>query len=415
MPVLKFRTPNGKQITLKARRDSTEIVQGRERSYTFDYCGRLVSAARGGSNYRRSFSNEILEKQGGHRSGIPARMRRTLPPEEVRELEVEAYDLAGAVSGALRRAHRGCEPETLQAAQCALAHVNAYCYTGLERERASFAQIYHPLPVLPPDQSLAVYLQMTEGCFRSQCTFCHFLSKRRPGRDRRFRIKPPDVFHEHIRRVRAFLGEGLLLRHSIFLGDANALLMPQKMLLPRFDIVNSEFQLMPRGLTEQAQHAWRAANPIHFDGICSFIDEFSGLQKSALEFAELVERGLRRVYVGLESGDPELLRFLGRSTVPDDVRQLVRECKAGGVNVGLIVLVGAGGAKFEQAHIDRTTELICRLPLDEHDLISLSELPEFPGSPFKELEMQHFQKAFAFRGQLHAPRVESYDVREFIY
>lgn len=425
MPIMNFQTANGKQVTLNARTESTVIRQDPDISYTFDYGGRFVGAFRQGRNYRRSFSNEIIEKQSGPHPGVAGRLRRTLRPEEVRSLEMEAYDFAGALSAELRQMAETQNSDALRAAQDALAHVNRFCYTSLEREREEYGQVYHPVPILPPDQYLALYLQMTEGCAFNQCTFCNFY------RDRRFRIKQPEVFHEHIRRVRAFFGEGLSLRRSIFLGDANALMMPQKMLIERFNIVGQEFAILPRGLTPYARQAWRAAHPIHFEGIYSFIDAFSTKQKRAAEFATLAELGLRRVYVGLESGDPSLLKFLGKPNTPDDIVRLVQECKEGGVAVGLVVLVGAGGAHYEPGHIQHTTELVNTLPLDENDLIYLSELVDFPNSTysqraaqagiapmdFQAVERQRhiLQDAFHFRARTHSPRVATYDIREFVY
>jgi radical SAM superfamily enzyme YgiQ (UPF0313 family) len=239
------------------------------------------------------------------------------------------------------------------------------------------------------------------------------------------------VFHEHIRRVRAFIGEGLDLRRSIFLGDANALMIPQKRLLPRFEIIHQEFDILPRGLTKDTQNAWCTAHPIHFDGIYSFIDAFTTKPKRAADFAALAERGLRRVYVGLESGDAELLKFLGKPNTPEDVGRLVNECKAGGVAVGVIILVGAGGAKFERAHIQHTTQLVNALPLDNDDFIFLSELVDFSHSVYSERaahagiqplgveqvenQTQVLREGLLFRDPSHAPRVSCYDIREFVY
>ena len=45
-------------------------------------------------------------------------------------------------------------------------------------------------------------------------------------------------------------------------------------------------------------------------GIYAFLDGFSGEKKSREDYAQLARLGLKRVYIGLESGDPELLRLL---------------------------------------------------------------------------------------------------------
>lgn len=446
MAILQIPAADGKQLTINARHESTVIMQAFDTSYTFDYAGRMIGAYREGRNYRRSFANEILEKQSGPRPGLSGRLRRMLAPEEVRTLETDAYDFANAVSAQLRQVEEGAvDAEALAAARDALARVNQYCYTGLEREREIYQHIYHPVTILPPDQYLSVYLQMTEGCSFNECSFCGFY------RDRRYHIKPPEVFHEHIRRVRAFIGEGLRLRRSIFLGDANALALPLKMLLPRFEIIQQEFDIAPPGLIKEQLQVWQGQHLIHFDGIYSFIDAFATATRRASEYAALAERGLRRVYIGLETGDPDLLKFLQKPNTPDDVGRVVTACKEGGVAVGIILLVGAGGKRFQEQHIENTTKLVNTLPLDEHDIIYLSELVDFPGSSYAQLaaeqgiepltfeEMENQMRAL--RGGLLAlrpgmlahnvteheglrevgaprarmPRVSWYDVREFVY
>lgn len=440
MAILQLHAADGKLLTINARRESTVIMQASNTSYTFDYAGRMIGAFRDGRNYRRSFANEILEKQSGPRPGLSGRLRRMLAPDEVRALETDAYDFAGAAAAQLRQLEAPADPEAVQVVREALARVNQYCYTGLEREREIYQHIYHPVTILPPDQYLSVYLQMTEGCSFNECSFCGFY------RDRRYHVKPPEVFHEHIRRVRAFIGEGLSLRRSIFLGDANALALPLKMLLPRFDIIQQEFDIVPRGLVREPLKVWQAAHPIHFDGIYSFIDAFTTATRRAADYAALAERGLRRVYIGLESGDPGLLKFLQKPNMPEDMVRVVRECKAGGLDVGIILLVGAGGKKFEQAHIEHTTQLVNTMPLDEHDIIYLSELVDFPGSTYAQLaakagvepltyqEIENQMRVLRAGLLAHSapepeaapaapvtaprprtPRVSWYDVREFVY
>ena len=61
---------NGKQITVNSRSECTVIMQDHALTYTFDAGGRLVGAYRDGRNYRRSFSNQILEKADGNPVGI---------------------------------------------------------------------------------------------------------------------------------------------------------------------------------------------------------------------------------------------------------------------------------------------------------------------------------------------------------
>lgn len=418
MSVFRTGTTDGQRIILNVRRESIVLMQNENESYTFDAAGRLVGIFRDGKNYRRSLDNEMLEKAGGGVPGLSGRLRRMLAADEIETLETSAYEFArtlpARISGPLA-------PEFSDA----LARVNAYSSARLLDERAVFRQLYRPVSILPPDQYLALYLQATEGCSYNECTFCGLY------RDRRFHAKTPQEFRTHAQNVRAFFGAGLTLRRTIFLGDANALMVPHARLLEWFDALHDEFAILPLTLTGAERRAWQDAHPVHFDGVYSFIDAFTTQRKTPQEFAALAERGLRRVYIGLESGDPALLRFLGKPNQPEDVRVLVEHLKASGVAVGIIILIGAGGAEYGAGHVSETARLVNDLPLDARDVIYFSELVDYPGSTYgehareaglraltvQEMHAQEMQMrgAFRFSGVGNGPKISYYDLREFVY
>jgi radical SAM superfamily enzyme YgiQ (UPF0313 family) len=293
------------------------------------------------------------------------------------------------------------------------------------RDRDIFNIIYKPITILPPDQYLALVLQATEGCSYNHCAFCHFY------RDRKFRVKSLEEFKHHLRDVRAFFGGALSLRKSIFLADANALVIPREEILGILDAINADMEIHPRGLDDDALKRWEAEHPIHFEGIYSFVDAFTTRRKTVREYAEMAERGLRRVYIGMETGDEQLLRFLGKPNAPYEVVQLVDHLKAGGVAVSLIILVGAGGEKYAAQHVRHTIDLINAMPLDAGDLIYFSELVDYPDSDYSALaqaenirpltiheiadQVAQMRAGFCFRDLDRAPKMSYYDIREFIY
>ncbi len=427
MPIVEFETPEGRRLLVNARRQATSILVNNDLALNYDSAGRLTGAWIDGRNYRRSQDNRIIEKQGGPQPGLSYRVRRELEPDDARQFLLRVYDLLSGYRDAVRDANTRVTNDASAADRAAvlaaLDHVLECDLTRLERDRAAFNRIYKPINILPPDQYLALVLQATEGCSYNRCAFCGFY------RDRTFRIKSPEEFGRHLGDVRAFFGAAIDLRKSIFLADANALVISQDRLLPLFDRINAEFALEPRGLARSAQLAWRAEHPVHFDGIYSFVDAFTTRRKRAADFAELAARGLRRVYIGLESGDADLLRFLGKPNTPEDALQLARTVKAGGVAVGIVILAGAGGDKFADRHVRRTAELLNAMPLDADDLVYFSELVDYAGSTYsalareqnirpltvEEIEAQMAQLRAGFHFGEPAPKVSYYDVREFIY
>ena len=238
-------------------------------------------------------------------------------------------------------------------------------------------------------------------------TFCDFY------RDRPFRIRPVDEFRQHTRQVRDFLGEGLSLRRTIFLGDANALIAPMPRLLPLVEAVHEVYDVGQLG------------------GIYAFLDGFSGEKKSASDYRRLADLGLRRVYIGMESGNKELLRFLKKPGEPSDVVKAVQAMKTGGVAVGVIVLLGAGGHTYAAAHVKDTIRAINAMSLDLEDLIYFSELVLSEGLPYvqdayqarlqplnadeRARQAQVIEDGLKFSARGGTPHISRYDIREFVY
>lgn len=374
---------------------------------SFDGEGRLVGAFWDGVTYRRALDNRILAKWIDPRQP-QRRRRRFLNDDERRSLIERVYAATVEVSTGLAfRQLTSPADAPLAKIQHWLALVLRWDWAKLEGERHRFRNIYKPVPILPPDQYLSTVLQVTEGCSYNECTFCTFY------RDRSFHIKTGSALHEHIAAVQTFLGEGQSLRKGVFLADANAVIVAQRTLVPMLDAVNAA---MP-----QAQQA----------GIYAFISAPDAMHKSSADFAELRARNLRRVYVGVESGHDPLRQFLRKPGNAADVRHAIETIKAGGVSVGLIVMVGVGGERFRVDHRRDTLDLLTGLALNAEDLIYLSPFVAGVDSPYMQdaesahlgfldedcidAEMQTFRHALKPWAQSNGVRVSTYDIREFVY
>jgi hypothetical protein len=203
------------------------------------------------------------------------------------------------------------------------------------------------------------------------------------------------------------------LRRTLFLGDANALVIPQRRLLPLIDVVHDTFDVEALG------------------GIYAFLDGFSGEKKTVSDYAQLAERGLRRAYIGMESGSADLLRFLNKPGTPQDVIAAVDALKRGGVAVGIIVLLGAGGVQYAQEHVRATVAAINAMPLDGDDIVYFSVLFAPEGMPYAReaaragivplspeaclAQGDQIEAGLRFHSADDTPRISRYDIREFIY
>ena len=290
----------------------------------------------------------------------------------------------------------------------ALKRLAGWDVSALRRDAERFAGVYSPVGILPPDQYLAQVVQLTRGCSFNTCTFCTFY------RDIPFHIRTPDELRRHLEEVDAFLGRGTLLRRSLFLGDANALVVPMPTLEPLLRVIRDHF----------------GDEIDRFDGMHAFLDGFSGAKKSATDFQRLRELGLKQVCVGLESGHDPLLQWLQKPGTSDEAGAAIRAMKEAGLQVSVIVLLGAGGTTFDEGHRRDTAALLSTLPLEGMDIVYFSEFVDQPGAPYGAVARHDHIEPLDAEGMLRqqaailaelssrpagGPRTAVYDIREFTY
>jgi radical SAM superfamily enzyme YgiQ (UPF0313 family) len=164
-------------------------------------------------------------------------------------------------------------------------------------------------------------------------------------------------------------------------------------------------------------------------GLYGFVDVFAGEKKTVDEWDELRRAGLRRVYVGVETGDDRLLGWLNKPGSSEDAGGFVERLKTAGLHVSLIFMAGIGGSKFASEHVRRSLSLAERLALDDRDVVYLSPFRTPDGSAYAEraeregvgtldeaaTEAQYAELREGFRRILRRTRVTRYDIREFIY
>lgn len=404
--------PLAERVWVGVKRHAISLMLDEREVYTFDPAGRLWMAYIDGVNYKRGLDGRMVCKW--------------VTPDGARHLRRLSEDEADSI---LRWANQ----VTVQALDFFPQEGDPACKHALEkacdwdveahhRDAQRFLQVYKPVSILPPDQYLALVLQVTEGCHWNRCMFCDFY------RDRRFAIKTPDQLREHIARVQEYFGDTLRLRNRIFLADANALVAPQKMLVPLLQVIRETFPIEPDDLSPDNLQQWREEHPVRFQGMYSFIDAFTGYRKSVKELRELQQLGVRRVYIGVETGCEELLRFLRKPQTNDEVVQLVNALKESSIAMGIIILLGAGGDRYAHRHVVETTALLNRLPWSAGDILYFSELIEpFAGEytrmtkeagirPLSSEQMRAQRREI--EAMLRLPRGvqrATYDIREFVY
>jgi hypothetical protein len=395
--------------------------------YTFDLAGRLTTAVINGHTFRRSLENRIVDKWSIPTSKGRQRVRLWLNDKRKRAL---LDDIHGQIHRLFMLIECGrfesvageieSIPEISRAILPVLSKILRFDYCHLEEDAAKLATIYQPVGILPPDLYLSLVLQATAGCSYNRCSYCSFY-EHQP-----FRVKSIAEFRSHVAAVKKHFSETINLRNALFLGEGNVLNLPQKRLLSYFRLVNDNFSFADAKQGSGMRHP----GP-RFRGIYSFMTAFQKNTRCANDFAELRAQNLRRIYIGMESGSNSLLRFLNKPGSAENVIDLVGKIKAGGVNVGLIILQGAGGDKYNHLHTDETIHAIRDMHPGQGDIIYFSPMIALPETQYTGdlmarrihaltpdemiAQKRKMVEGFRFGSRGEAPRIATYNIDEFFY
>jgi hypothetical protein len=395
----------------------------------YDLEGRLQMVAEPNSYRRRGLSHRVLlsrklpAEEGG---GIA---RELLPFDAGDALVAGAHEKAAAVHAALVSSApvefaKPSEKDALAQILPVLERAAKFNAPAARHDAERFRNIYGRVAILPPDQYNSLVLQLTEGCAYTGCLFCELYRGVFYGQKNR------EEFRQHLEAALAYHGEGLRARRSIFLGEANALALPQRALVEIFKTLNERFEFPPSG-KQPAPADWWLGSRSRFDGVSSFLDAFTGKPRSASDFRELRQLGLRRVYIGVETGDDKLLKWLCKPATAERVQHCVEALKSAQIAVGAIVLLGPGGRQFSKEHIEGTAGLLNRLPFGKGDYIYFSPLVVYPGSRYAEeagalgitplsapemlAQEEAIGAALRFGESRGKPYIARYDLETFVY
>ena len=178
----------------------------------------------------------------------------------------------------------------------------------------------------PPSEADSLLIQATVGCPHNKCTFCLVYKQGPP-----FKVRPVAEIKADLEEACRLYGEGV---RSIFLPAGNTIAMPTAALA---EICRYAYRLFPR---LQRLTVYGSAQYIY--------------RKGLEQLQELAAAGLKRIHVGLESGDDEILHRVKKGStaaVQIAAGQLVRQA---GIELSEYVILGLGGRDRSQEHIEAT-------------------------------------------------------------
>ncbi|MCK0105629.1 radical SAM protein [Marinobacter sp. S0848L] len=181
----------------------------------------------------------------------------------------------------------------------------------------------------PPSEAKSLILPVTNGCSWNQCTFCEMYTQ--PQKKFRAR-KPADVRADIEKAAKAF---GSVPR--VFLADGDAMVLPTRRLLEILHELKEAFPGLQR--------------------VSSYCLPRNLAKKSVEDLVALREAGLGILYVGMESGDDEVLRRINKGETWESTRSALEKIKQAGLTSSVMVLNGLGGRTLSRQHAINTATL----------------------------------------------------------
>ena len=181
----------------------------------------------------------------------------------------------------------------------------------------------------PPSEANSLILQATLGCSHNRCTFCGSY------RTKQFKVKPFKQFREEVEQ----LARKYKLRPKrIFLADGDAFVLTSTQLLEILNLLTKEFPDVER--------------------ISIYASGTNVQRKTDKELKEIRKAGLELIYIGLESGDDEILKQVNKGITNDEHITMSLRLKQAGFTISPIIILGLGGESKSEQHAINTTATI---------------------------------------------------------
>lgn len=203
--------------------------------------------------------------------------------------------------------------------------------------------------IRPPSEANSFLLAVTSGCSHNKCTFC------RTYRGVRFKARSL----AHIKRdIDGVAQDYSWSVRKVFLENGDALACSQARLLPVLEHLNRSFPKIER--------------------VGSYATPQNLLRKSVAELKALRELKLNMVYMGVETGDEELLQEIQKGVTRAQVIEAGRKAKEAGLLLSVTIILGLGGMDKSSRHALGTAKILTEIDPDYAGALTLMLVPGVP-------------------------------------
>ncbi len=172
----------------------------------------------------------------------------------------------------------------------------------------------------PPSEANSFILRVTIGCAHNRCTFCSMY------RGVNFRARPLSEIEPIIQQTARHYPN---LRR-VFLADGDALVLSTDRLLAIIELLKAHFPKLSR--------------------ISCYGGPLDILRKTPTDLQLLKQAGLQLVYLGIESGDDEVLARVQKGVTSEEMIEAGQKIIAAGMKLSAMLVLGLGGRELSRQH-----------------------------------------------------------------
>ena len=237
--------------------------------------------------------------------------------------------------------------------------------------------------IRPPSEWDSYFLPLTSGCSNNTCAFCGFYGSKLQIRDLdevKAEIDALSLFMRSLIRLPSVPNIVYAIAQNwngkrMFLQDGDALVYPYAK------------------LREVLQHI---SEKLHYvERIGTYATPQDMLRRSVDQLGALKDLRLSIFYMGVESGDDEVLKEVGKGVDRQQMIQAGRKAKAAGITLSVTVILGLGGIEGSERHALETAKILTEI---DPDYVGALTLTLVPGTPlYDELQRGKFQPISPFR------------------
>ncbi|MCX7942891.1 MAG: radical SAM protein [Deltaproteobacteria bacterium] len=193
----------------------------------------------------------------------------------------------------------------------------------------------------PPSEAYSMIFQVTLGCSHNKCKFCYMY------KTKRFRVKSIQTIEREIE----FIAKKGYVFDKVFLADGDALVIKTETMLEILRLIKEKLPFVKR--------------------VSAYANPSNILTKSEDELREISKAGLKMLYIGIESGDDEILKLVDKGADSSEIIESIKKARRTGFLTSTTVVLGLGGRERSTQHAVNTAKLINESPPDYLSLLTL--------------------------------------------